>query len=223
MLSKLTRLYLNFAGNLIWSGGGAPCRFTNCLGSSLPKVVETGRSPFRIVFEQVHKLVDRFYIIFVAYRLISLASQNAPLSVIMKTSYILTCYTVSAVLDFQTDLKQSLPHHFVREYTQYFVDFENKYLASKRGARIKCNKFLSTLCAFGIVIYVQNFFLLRKNPMTPHFLTSLLTDQDRKGFRIPLVVAQYWVWYNFVGNVYFYIFPIYVYTCCAIRLVQELK
>lgn len=223
MFSKLTRLYLIIAGNLTWYCGGAPCFFTNYKNSLVPSVTAESTSRFRRILEFGHVFVDRLYWSFVAYRLITLNSANAPISVVMQTAYVLACYSSPIVLDCQIVLKRSLPFHFVREFIHYFHNIENKFGLPHKGAPIKCNKFLSALFVVGNLIFLQNFLLMRKHPTAPHFLTSLLGEQQTLGLKVPLVLVQCWIWYNVWTNIYLYIFPIYVYACCANRLVCELK
>lgn len=223
MFSKLTRKFILIAGNSIWFGGGAPCYFKTAYNRFVPSISNVSTSPFRKGFELAHNLVNRLYILFVGYRLASQISAGAPTSIILQTLYVLLCYMAAVILDFQIILKHNLPYQFTEAFMHYFRNIENEYGLSKKGTLVKCNKFLTILFLCGNLIFLQNFSLMRKYPKAPHLLTSLLTDQHPKFYKLPLMLAQIWIWYNLLTDIYFYIFPIYVYTCCAIRLVRELK
>lgn len=224
MFSNLTTRYLILAGNLSWIGGSIPSRFFHYSHQNPPKVkVTSHNSRVRLIYERANKIVNIFYIIFVAFRLFTHIQANASLSVIMQTTYVLTCYTVSVVFQFQAILQGSLTSLFISEYLRFFKGIQDKYMINFAG--VKCNVFLTILFANGNFIYFQNFILMRRFPQTPHFLTSILSTkyQNFTPLKFPLVMMQCWVWYNLWTNIYFYIFPIYAYASAGIQFLRELK
>lgn len=235
MLSNLTKFYLYISGNLAWLGGGVPTRFTNHPNQNSFVVLPKSKYAKRNQYEKASIILNILYVVFVAWRVISLKTGNASLAVLVETSYVLTCYTVSVIIGFQAVLKGDVTPYFISAYMQFFqdiyVNFKPVASSSKISTRhnsrsvIKCNAFLTTLFIVGNLIFLQNFLLMCKNPDAPHFLTSLINPgyKNVKVFRVPLMILQCWVWYNLWTNIYFYIFPIYVYACAAIRLLQELK
>lgn len=222
MFSKLTTQYILLSGNLAWIGGSIPSRFFDYSHRKPPKVTNQ-RSQLRLIFEIANKIVNIIYIIFVAFRLYTLTKANAPLSVRMQTIYVLTCYTVSVVFEFQAIVQGSLTSIFISEYLKFFKGIQDKHMINFPG--VKCNAFLTILFAVGNFIYVQNFILMRKFPQTPHFFTSILGQEYHQlvVLKFLLVIMQCWVWFNLWTNIYFYIFPIYAYASGAIRLLRELK
>ncbi len=230
MLSKLTKRYLYLAGNLTWLGGGVPCRLTNDRHKNSFIVQPKSKNRFRLFYEQANKTINLLYIVFIVWRLLKLKSENASLAAILRTSYFLSCYTISVVNDFQSKLKGDVTPYFIVNYINFFEDIQTKFTSFRLKKRkkqtpvLKCNVFLTILFIVGSLIFLQNYILLRKRPKTLHFLTSLINSEMKhaKLLRVPLSLLQCWVWYNLFTSIYFYIFPLYVYTYASICLLKEL-
>ncbi len=229
MIAPSTFKYLILCTNLIWLGGATNFRLIADANTSQLTVHLTS-SPLRKLYQWANKLVNISYVIFVAYRLVQIYNQkessgNDPLKDenLIQTAYVFTCYLVSVVLDIQTLLKGDVIPFFILEYVKVFRQIGKSYLTN--SYLVKCNAFLTTLLIVGNTIYLQNFLLMRKQPWKAHFLSSLIAYQESPSLalQIILTLAQCWVWWNLWANIYFYIFNVYIYICCAIRLLRELR
>lgn len=233
MIARSTFKYLILCTNLIWLGGATNFRLI-VNGPDLR--IHRTSSPFRKIYQWTNKLVNISYVIFVAYRLIQIYTDKGSaevdplddenfLAVFMQTAYVFTCYLVSVLLDIQTLLKGDVIPFFILEYVKVFRQIGKGYLTnSENKSLVKCNAFLTTLLVVGNTIYVQNFILMRKKPWKAHFLSSSIAYQENPfpALKIILILVQCWVWWNLWANIYFYIFNVYIYICCAIRLIREL-
>lgn len=222
MFSRVARYLLIISGNLIWFCGGAPCHFIGSPAIPVPVVSKPTKSYLRRSFELGHNLVNRIYVVFVSYRLITLSYQNAPLSIIMQLIYVLVCYTLSVIIDFHTIVNKDLPYYLIQMYSKFFSKIQDKHAEKKGRSIVKSNTFLVVFFVVGNLIYLQNLLIIRKHPTAPHFFISAVAHQS-KAVKAVLVLIQCWVWFNLWTNLYFYIFSFYVYACCAQRFVREIK
>jgi len=261
MISPVTFRYLLLCQKLMWWGGGTPFTLVHprstTAGYLKPQVAARGRR----VYHMLSIAVNVIYVCFVSYRLISKIKEKkrtkeVSFGFIIEVSYVLTCYTVSVLLNIQTMLNGDSIPYFIMEYVKFFKRIEGKsallflyllisnyqniiymfiwywtlyYNAAKYirsdGKLVKCNIFLTVLFTIGNLVYLQNFLLMSMKPHRAHFFTSLLSDSQRKCLflKLPYMFLQAWVWYNLWTNIYFYIFTVYIYICCGIYLLRELK
>lgn len=248
MLPKLTIFYLALSVNLMWYGGAIPFCFVGSAnkGPYVVKVFDYSNKIFWKVFHWARYMINFGYVGFVAYRLSSFKSPGgdtkADLGVLVQLVYVLTCYTVSCVLDIETMLRGSttIPY-LISEYARFFRQIEGKYILHSRpqsvstvsrkvrwtqsSKLVKCNVFLTILFVVGNIIYLQNVILMLKKPHSLHFFTSILDNPKQAKFvlRLPFILMQIWVYYNMWSNIYFYIFTVYIYSCGGVYLLRELK